>query len=337
MFHARSMSLALAFLGCFVACGGSNPPAHHPDEVVPLNDSEGDKKGAPGVEAASSPEVENAMKAIEAKRFSDAKDLLDKAIAKNPKDAQAHYYLGVTLSQLGGDMKSAIQSFEEALKLDAKLVDAYVNLSALKLEAKDASVALSVSEKGLSVAPKQPELALNRALALEAMGKFEEALTAYGEAVNVRPDDFTLKVSYAQLLAKAKKKNEALAQIAAIKECPDPRLLTMGAIVALGLDSPAECVALMDRGLKIQQLPALYVRRGMCRDKLKDVGGASADYKKAIELDGKFAPAHYYLAQLVKATDKATACRELNLAVEQGGDQGIGPSAKKERTELGCK
>jgi tetratricopeptide (TPR) repeat protein len=277
------------------------------------------------------------MKAIEAKRFSDAKALLDKAIAKNPKDAQAHYYLGVTLSQEGGDLKAAIQSYEQALVLDSKLVDAYVNLSALKLEVKDGKGALTVSEKGLTVAPKQPDLALNRALALEAMGKADEALTAYGDAVSVRPDDFTLKVSYAQLLAQAKKKTEALAQISAIRECSDPRLLTMGAIVALGLDAPAECVALMDRGLKIEQVPGLYVRRGMCRDKLKDVSGATADYKKALEIDPKFAPAHYYWALLVKATDKATACKELALASELGGNQGIGPSAKKDRAELGCK
>jgi Tfp pilus assembly protein PilF len=337
MFHVRSLSFALLSLTFAIGCGGSTKPANHPDEVVPLEESSGDKKAAPTVEAASSPEVADAMKAIEAKRFADAKALLEKALAKNPKDAQAHYYLGVTLSQEGGDLKGAVQSYEQALTLDPKLIDGYVNLSALKLETKDAAGALSVSEKGLTVAPKQPDLALNRALALEALGKTEEALKAYGDAVQVRPDDFTLKVSFAQLLAQAKKKTEALAQVSAIRECPDPRLLTMGAIVALGLDAPAECVALMDRGLKIEQHPALYVRRGMCRDKLKDVAGATADFKKAIELDAKFAPAHYYLALLVKASDKVTACKELTLAADLGGNQGIGPSAKKDKAELGCK
>jgi tetratricopeptide (TPR) repeat protein len=277
------------------------------------------------------------MKAIESKRFPDAKSLLGKAIAKNPKDAQAHYYLGVAESAEGGDVKLAIESYEKAIELDPKLVDAYVNLSALKLEAKDAGGALAISEKGLAIAKNQPDLALNRALALEASGKPEQALSAYGDAVKLRPDDFSLKVSYAQLLAQAKKKTEALAQLTAIRECPDPKLLTMGAILALGLDAPADCVALMDRGLKIDQHPGLYVRRGMCRDKMKDVPGASSDYKKAIELDGKFAPAHYYWALLLKATDKAAACKELSLAAELGGNQGIGPSAKKDKAELGCK
>ncbi|MGC4068335.1 MAG: hypothetical protein QM784_27540 [Polyangiaceae bacterium] len=111
----------------------------------------------------------------------------------------------------------------------------------------------------------------------------------------------------------------------------------MGAIIALNLDSPADCVALTDRGLRIEQHPGLYVRRGMCRDKMKDTPGATSDFKKAIELDAKFAPAHYYFAQLLKANDKAGACKELALAAEHGGNAGVGPSAKKERGELGCK
>ena len=339
MLNARWFSIALLTLSSVVGCGGSSKPAQSPDEVVPLDDPAGAKKpAAPGaVEAASSKEVSDAMKAIEAKRFSDAKALLDQAITKNPKDAQAHYYLGVVNSSDGGDMKAAIASYETALELDPKLIDAYVNLSALKLEAKDAEGALATADKGLAIAKKQPDLALNRALALETMGKSSEALAAYGDAVSIRPDDFSLKVSYAQLLAKANKKTEALAQLSAIRECPDPKLLTVGAIIALELDAAADCVALMDRGLKLQQVPGLFVRRGMCRDKLKDAPGATADYKKAIELDAKFAPAHYYLAQLVKATDKPQACKELGLAAELGGAKGIGPSAKKEKTELGCK
>lgn len=337
MMKARWLSVAMLSFTVF-ACGGSGQPAKSQDEVVPLDDPAAPAPSGSGVEAASSPEVADAMKAIEAKRYTDAKSLLDKAIAKNPKDAQAHYYLGVTLSAEGGEPKGAIQSFEKALELDPKLVDAYVNLSALKLEAKDAAGAQAVAEKGLSVTPKQPDLALNRALALEAQGKSSEALAAYGDAVQARPNDFTLRASFAQLLAQAKKKTEALEQVTALRECDDPRLLTLGAIVALNLDAPAECVALMDRGLAKDQHPALYVRRGMCRDKLKDLPGAAADYKKAIERDAKFAPAHYYYGlQLKAANKKAEACAELTLAADLGGSQGIGPSAKKDRTELGCK
>lgn len=335
----RSVKFTAALLGVVLAaCGGGNKPAKSPDEIVPLDESKtGDSQGAKGVEQASGPEVADAMKAIEAKQFDKAKELLSSAIQKNGKDAQAHYYMGVALAASGGDTTAAIQSFEKAVECDPKLVDAYVNLSALKLEGKDAVGALAAADKGLAIAKKQPDLALNRALALEALGKKSEAIGAYGDAVAARPDDCTLRVSYAQLLAQASKKTEALAQVSAIRECKDTRLLAVAANVARQLGASADCVATLDSALKIDQHAALYVRRGMCREDLKDVAGATADYKQAIEKDAKFPPAHYYYGVTLKGSDKVKACKELALAAELGGDQGIGPEAKKAKTELGCK
>ncbi|MGC4068334.1 MAG: tetratricopeptide repeat protein [Polyangiaceae bacterium] len=224
MSQARRCSFALLSAFFFLGCGGADTTPKTQDDVVPLEGPSSGTNNAGATtgsaEAASSPEVAEAMKAIEAKRFGDAKTLLTKAIAKNPKDAQAHYYTGVVESSEGGDVKRAIESYRKAIELDPKLVDAYVNLSALELEAKDEASALKTAEQGLAVAKKQPDLALNRALALEALGKSEEALGAYRDAVELRPDDFTLKVSYAQLLARAKKKTEALAQLSAMRECP---------------------------------------------------------------------------------------------------------------------
>lgn len=328
----------LATLLCVfgLGCGGGNAPAKSPDEIVPLDDGK-PKTQAGGTEQASGPEVAEAMKAIEAKQYDRAKELLETAIQKDPKDPQAQYYMGVTLTSSGSDLTRAAQAFEKAIALDPKLVDAYVNLSALKLETKDPASALTAAEKGLAVAKKQPDLALNRALALEALGKKNEAIAAYGDAVAARPDDCTLRVSYAQLLAQASKKNEALTQISSIRECKDTRLLAVAANVARQLGASADCVATLDSALKLEQHAALYVRRGMCREDLKDVAGATSDYKRALERDAKFPPAHYYYGLLLKSSDKAKACKEIALAAELGGDQGIGPDAKKAQTEWGCK
>ena len=296
--RCAAVLLALAWVGC----GGGSKPASSPDEVVPLDDPKA-KPGNSAVEQASSPEVADAMKALEAKQFDRAKQLLASAIEKNPKDAQAYYYLGVVHSSAGGDASEAMKNFEKAIALDSKLVDAYVNLSALKLEAKDAAGALAVADQGLTLAKKQPDLALNRALALEALGK----------------------------------KTEALGEVSALRECKDTRLLAVAANVARQLGASADCVATLDAALKLDQHAALYVRRGMCREDVKDTAGAAADYQKAIERDAKFPPAHYYYGLSLKGTDKTRACKEIALAAELGGEQGVGPEAKKAKTELGCK
>src|SRR5512133_401524 len=201
---SRSKYPAILFCVLGLGCGGGNTPAKSPDEIVPLDESSPAATRA-GAEQPSGPEVAEAMKAIEGKQYDRAKELLETAIQKNPKDAQAHYYMGVTLSSSGADLALAVQSFEKAVALDPKLIDAYVNLSALKLETKDAAGALAAADKGLALAKKQPDLALNRALALEGLGKKTEAMGAYADAVAARPDDCTLRVSYAQLLAQASK------------------------------------------------------------------------------------------------------------------------------------
>ena len=94
----------------------------------------------------------------------------------------------------------------------------------------------------------------------------------------------------------------------------------------------------LDRAITIKDLAALRVRRGMCREDLKDNAGAKIDYERAIAMDPKFPPAHFYYGlMLQKAKDQKKACAELALAVELGGTQGIGPQAKKASEDLGCK
>ncbi len=327
-------SLLVAIVGWAAACGGGKP-ATSPDEVVPLDDEPKSGAGS-GAAEASSPEVARATEALEAGRFEDAKAAAEQAIAKNPKDAQAHYYLGVAQSGLK-DGPAAMASFEKALELDARLVEAYVNLSAAQLEAQKPKDALSTVEKGLAVAAKHPALTLNRALALDALGEKDKALVAYADAVQAAPGDWTVRVAYAQLLVQAGKRAEALAQVAAIRESDDQRLLAVAANVARQVKAYADCVATLDRAIKLKEHPALLVRRGMCREDLGDRDGALKDHQRAIELDDRFAPGHYYRGHLLRDKDKKEACRELLRGAELGGETGIGPDAKKEAAALGCK
>lgn len=328
--YGLGMVLAL----CLCACGKS-PPANSPDEVVPLDDT----TGGPATEQAatpSGPEVNQAIDAIEAKEFDRAKQLLTTALQKHPGDAQAEYYLGVALTGLG-DKQGAIESFKRAITADPKLVDAYVNLSAAELDAGDAGAAFETANRGLKLAEQHPDLTLNRALALEALGKKDEALSAYGLAVRAAPKNLTLRLSYAQLLARANRRSEALSEIAAVRDSKDPRLLAVAANVARSLKAFADCLAVLDRALKLEDHPALHVRRGMCRQDSKDLAGAKSDFEQAIAMDDGFAPAHYYLGMTLRETDKKTACKELKRAAELGGDRGVGPEAKQAVSDLGCK
>jgi len=320
-FLASSAAL-FAALSC-VACGGSAPPPEAPPPSLedPAPPAPSDQSAKP-----SSKKVEQGIEAIKAQDFAKAKALLSEARAESPKDPQAAFYLGVALEALS-DGTGAAAAYKDALALDPKLTEASVNLSALLLDQKDAAGALSAADVGLKTTPKQPDLLLNRALALEATGKKEESLKAYGAAVAASPDNIELRIAYAELLTAAKDDKAALEQLRAVSTTDDPKLLEKLAQKFGRLHAFADCIAVLDKAIKASDSANLHVRRAVCRHDQKDDAGALSDYEAALKLDEKFAPAHYYLAKHVCPTDKKKAATHFKRAAELAGNDDIGKRA----------
>src|SRR5258706_11272883 len=204
--------------------------------------------------------------------------------------------------------------YKKALELDAKLVEAAVNLSGAQFEGKDAAGALGTAEQGLKANPKSPELLVNRALALEALGKKDEAMTAYGAAVKAKPDDAQLRITYAEYLAAAGKRDEALTELRAVQNVEDPTLLAALGVRFGRLKAFPDCIAALDKAIKLKDSADLHTRRGVCRHDFGDDAGAQADYDAAIKLEANFAPAYYYLGRHLEKKDKKRAVEALEQA-----------------------
>ncbi|MFO0569559.1 MAG: tetratricopeptide repeat protein [Polyangiaceae bacterium] len=323
------ISCALVLAGC-----GNGAPAKGPnDEPPPFDDPKGGEPKGPTA-PASSGEVKQGMDAIQAGDFAKAKEILTRAEAANPKDPQAAFYLGVALENTG-DPKGARAKYEKALSLDGKLTEASVNLSALLLDANEGKAALDVVEAGLKAAPTHAMLLMNRALALEATGDAAGALAAYGKAVKAQPDNHELRYAWAELLAGAGKKDEALAELRKVAGSGDEKLVVASANVFGKLGAFADCVKVLDGAIQKKAQADLHTRRGVCRHELKDDAGAKSDYDAALKLDPKFAPAHYYLGMHLKTAGKLKEAQAaLEKAIELSGGKGIGEAAKKELDEL---
>jgi tetratricopeptide (TPR) repeat protein len=322
-------SLLLFALG---ACG-EPPPPNTADNPPPLDDAP-PKKDKPGaVEAPSNELVKQGMDAIQKQDFEGAKKILTDAAAKDAKDPQAAFYLGVALDGLG-DAQGAMAQYKKALELDPKLVEAAVNLSGAQYDQKDAAGALATAEQGLKANPKSPELLVNRALSLEALGKKAEALTAYGAAVKAKPDDAQLRIAYAEMLAGAGKRDDALTELRAVQNLDDPTLLAALAGRFGRLKAFPDCVAALDRAIKIKDSADLHTRRGVCRHGFNDDAGALADYETALKLDANFAPAYYYLGQHLAPKDKKKALENYDKAQKLDPSGPIGKKAKEEADEL---
>lgn len=316
-------------------CGGETPPAQSADNPPPLDDAPADgAKPKPGaVEAPSSELVKRGMDAIQKQDFAGAKVTLSEAVSKDPKDPQAAFYLGVALDGLG-DTPGAVAQYKQALALDPKLVEAAVNLSGAQYEQKDAAGALATAEQGLKANPKSAELLLNRALSLEALGKKAEAMDAYGAAVKARPDDAQLRITYAEYLAAASKRDEALSELRAAQNVDDPTLLAALGVRFGRLKAFPDCIAALDKAIKLKAAPDLHVRRGVCRHDFGDDAGAQADYDAALRLDANFAPAHYYLGRHLEKKDKKKASDSLEKAFKLDPNGPVGKQAREALDEL---
>ena len=316
---------------CLAACG-SPPPAEAPPPPLDSPSDTPAAKPADATEKPSSAKVEQGIEAIKAQDFAKAKELLSAAHKDAPKDAQAAFYLGVALEGLS-DGTGASAAYKDALALDPKLTEASVNLAALSLDAKDATGALAVADAGLKSAPKQPDLLLNRALALEGLGKKDESLKAYGAAVAAAPENIELRIAYAELLTAAKDDAKALEQLRAVSTTEDPKLLEQLSQKFGRLHAFADCIAVLDKAIKAADSANLHVRRAVCRHDQKDDAGALSDYEAALKLDEKFAPAHYYLAKHVCPTDKKKAAQHFKRAAELAGADDIGKRAAEGATK----
>ena len=71
----------------------------------------------------------------EEKRFYEAEDILNKAITRNPKNPESHYALGWTYQGLGR-MPLAVQSYQEALRLNPSHSGARFKLNRVQAEMK---------------------------------------------------------------------------------------------------------------------------------------------------------------------------------------------------------
>jgi Flp pilus assembly protein TadD len=100
--------------------------------------------------------------------------LLDAIVAAHPDDADAHNSLGVVAMRMGRHDR-ARQAFRKVLELDPTSATAYANLGADALSANDVPSAIGDLTRALELEPRQYTVLYNRALALESLGRRDEA------------------------------------------------------------------------------------------------------------------------------------------------------------------
>ncbi|WP_169928252.1 tetratricopeptide repeat protein [Labilithrix luteola] len=323
---ALTLALALA------ACGGGNKPAESASpgsgDSTPKAASVATSNPADGPAASgSSEDVSKGTAAIKAGDWNTARASFESAIKKNPKQADAHYYLGLVMDKTG-DRAAAEKHYRDALNLQPDLQEAAENLTAIYVESQKYDDAITLAKGVLSRNAKNADMQLNLASALSGKGDLDAASKAFDEALKLSPNDARFYIAYAHHLASAKKNDEAIAKLKQAQRVAGEDAAMLGTI---GFElrtarAVPECIAAFDRAIAIKDNADFRTNRALCKYAAKDKAGAMADLQTATQKEPTFAPAHYWLGSWMHEDGKfAEAAAEYDAYLKAAP---TGPMAK---------
>lgn len=127
-----------------------------------------------------------------------ALDLINKAIASNPKNGIAYSNKGNILLALGRPLE-AIEEHRKAIQILPNYSEAYSNLGNVFQELGDFQQAISLYHKALEIEPNNPEFICNIGNAFWGSNLFEDAARAYINVLQICPTDPAAHFYLAQL------------------------------------------------------------------------------------------------------------------------------------------
>jgi tetratricopeptide (TPR) repeat protein len=211
---------------------------------------------------------------------------LKKAVELLPSQSRARFLLGVALER-SGDVTGAADSFEAASHLDPNDNEALIHLGNALLQLKKPAEA---EKKFRLVADRQPKSVSalgGLARSVDAQSK-PEAMDAYRNYLAVQPDDSRARTRYVQLLVANKQFDQALAVSGQSANGQSPSLddLKLRADIQIGQNKLEDAVKTLQQAITLApQDPQLHGGLGRLFLEKRDFPNAERELKLAIQLD----------------------------------------------------
>lgn len=319
------LGLALA------ACGGGSEPKQ-PDSTPPPLDNPSPTPASTGQAApTNSDDVKKGIDLLKSGDMPGAKAAFDAAITKNPKQADAYHYRGVVEDQ-SGQKDAAAADYKKALEIQPDLEESAVNLAAIDIDAGKFDDAAALMKRAATKDPKNAAIHVNWAMALSGKGDEPGADKEFDQAVSLEPNNALTLVTYAQHLSRNGKKDQAgqKLQQAAGLAASDPGVLASIALEYKGLKDFKSCVSTLDKAIGLKDIAELRIYRGTCKLGLKDLPGATAEFKDAASKEPNNPVAHYSLGNALADGGKlADAITEWQTYLKLAPDGPMAAAAQK--------
>lgn len=143
----------------------------------------------------------------QARTWRSAESLYRYALTVDPNNFLAHNNLGVVLRDT--DRDTAVQAFEEALRISPNFVEAYLNLGAIYLEQREPGKAIALYERALAVNADNVDVHFNLGRASSMKGDIERAIDSYERAIELDPQRAIAYSNLANVLARSGRFGEA--------------------------------------------------------------------------------------------------------------------------------
>lgn len=213
-----------------------------------------------------------------------------KAVALQPQYAEAHGNRANVLCELGR-LSEAAQAGQAAIRLNPQVPQFHNSLGVIRKEQNDIAAALDLFEHAVRLNPRYFDAVLNRANALLALKRADEALRSYAQAIALQPGNARAHGNLGNALSELERLEEALASHdRAVSLAPDSAEAHCNRGAALmKMARLAEALASCDRALALNPSHAeAHVLRGSV---LRDMGRPEAALA-ACEAAVGLAPGH---------------------------------------------
>ena len=212
---------------------------------------------------------------------------LRKAVELLPAESRPRYLLAVALDR-SGDRAGAAQAFEALLHLDPNDINALQYLGWMNLRSGRPAEAEIRFRRAVEVQPKGADELRGLAESLEAQKK-PEAVAAYREYLEVKPDDATAHARFIHLLMDQGQNDAALAELdRADAGKPNVESLKLRADIQVAQKKWADAIATLHQAVALAPNDA-QLRGGLGRTflQVRDFPNAEKELKTAIQLDAK--------------------------------------------------